>query len=208
MATTKKASISALDKIIKENFEDSKTIIWNNIELHVKRVLGLKESLAFVDDIVSSCFIDSSKEYLPEVEDFAIRCATVEAYTNVKLPEPIEHKHRIMYMTDLFAEVQNYIDMDQFEDLCKAAHEKARLAAESNIVALQNEVRKAVESVETLVSGITDMFSGIEAGDIKKFVDSVGSNGALDEEKLVRLITSQQGKAAAESGEIHDESDA
>lgn len=198
MANTKKTSISQLDKITKELFEESRDIVWNGIEIKVKRVLDLKEALAFVDRITSSCFVDGTNEYLPEAEDFAYRCTLVEMFTNVKLPESIEHKYRVLYRTDLCKEIEKYVYQDQLEDMRRSAHDKAVRIADANISALQKEVSDAAAAVSDLVSKITGLFSGIEDGDIKKFVDSVGENGVLDERKLVGLLTGN-GESAEEA---------
>ena len=189
MSDTKKISISAIDRVIKEKHEANKSVVWNGLEFTVKRTLGLKETLAFVDKIVSACFMDETNEYLPEVEDFAVRCAVVESYSDVRLPDSIEHKHKILYCTDLYIVILSNIDNVQFNELLSAARNKIGRIADANISALQKEVSLAAKMVSDTAEKIASLFDGIDEGDIQKVIRSIGESEPIDEEKIVRIIT-------------------
>lgn len=71
----KKVSISAVDNIIGERFLNIVTEQWYDIEVKMRRSLPFTEVLAFVDDVVQSCF-QRNGAYVPEVLDFAIVIAS------------------------------------------------------------------------------------------------------------------------------------
>lgn len=188
----KNISINAMDKIAKENYR--RTIIkdWNGHELVVKRLLPLNGVLEFARKVAASCFAQDTNEYLPEVRDFAIRSTVVEMYANINLPDNLEHQYELLYMTDIFDVVFAEIDKTQFNALVDAIDDKIAITAEANIQMLQSKIDDAAHSVSAIVEQVSSMFDGISNDDIKKLVDAVGQNG-IDEEKIIRLITGNEG---------------
>lgn len=95
----KKVSIALFDKIAKEQFQNEANIEWHDAQLRVKYALPLKDMLAFVDDVVGSCFHDKLG-YMPEVKDFAIKSNILSRYANFTLPDNLEHRYQLVYVTD------------------------------------------------------------------------------------------------------------
>ena len=65
---------------------------WNGLSISVTKRLGLRQVLAFIDEVVNGCFSEESGEYMPEVVDFAIRCNVLTRYANFTLPTDVEEK--------------------------------------------------------------------------------------------------------------------
>ena len=91
----KKVSISALDNIIGERFLNTVEEKWYDIEVKMRKNIPFTEMLAFVNDVVSSCF-QQKGEYVPEALDFAIKSNIIIRYTNVSLPDNLEHRYEIL----------------------------------------------------------------------------------------------------------------
>lgn len=88
----KRISISVMDKIIKEHFENTTTEQWYGIEVQIKKTLSFTEMMEFVNDVVLSCFQEDGG-FVPEVMDFAIRSNILSKYANFSLPDKLEHRY-------------------------------------------------------------------------------------------------------------------
>ena len=100
MAKTKKISVNAFQKVMKETYSPTYTFDWNGIEVTVNKTLSLKDMLEFVDDVVKSCFTEETNRYLPEVKDFVIRVCILEKYANFTMPQNVENQYELVYCTD------------------------------------------------------------------------------------------------------------
>ena len=92
----RRISINAMDSIMKTQYENITTECWNEIDITIKRTISLGDMLSFVNDVVASCFQDNG-EFMPEVLDFAIRSNIILKYSNVSLPDNLEHIVRLRY---------------------------------------------------------------------------------------------------------------
>ena len=189
MAQTKKISISAMDKIIKDTYEANKTIVWHGQDLVIKHSLSFTEMLKFVDSVVKSCFLQDTGDFTPEIKEFAIRSNLVDMYTNISLPDPLDHQYQLLYQTDIIDTIEENIDEEQYFGMVRAINDKLDHLAKARIEMLQRKLDDAVTSVSGIVSSFESLISGLEAGDLKKFVDAVNDKGFVDEEKIVHLIT-------------------
>lgn len=116
--TEKKVSIAQFDKIAREHFDNNVTIQWCGTEVKVKRSLPLMEVLAFVDDVVESCFHDQYG-YMPEVRDFVIKSNILSRYANFSLPDNLEHRYQMVYFTDAVDTVCEAINTTQLQENVK-----------------------------------------------------------------------------------------
>lgn len=119
----KRISITALDKIMKEKFDNQVVDTWNDIEVVMKRNLSITETLEFVNDVVMSCFSDSNG-FVPEVMDFAIKSNILSKYANFSLPDKLEHRHEIIYRTDAVFFVCEHINMEQLREITASIDKK------------------------------------------------------------------------------------
>ena len=112
----KRISISVMDKIIKEHFENTTTEQWYGIEVQIKKTLSFTEMMEFVNDVVLSCFQEDGG-FVPEVMDFAIRSNILSKYANFSLPDKLEHRYEIIYMTDIIDLVCSRINGAQLNEI-------------------------------------------------------------------------------------------
>lgn len=96
-----------------------KTIRWNGINIDIKNMLTLIDTIRFVDDVMYACSKGDDGPFVPEMIDFAFRLHIVLAYSNVELPKDLEDQHYILYSTDLYDCICDNINHAQFESLKK-----------------------------------------------------------------------------------------
>lgn len=179
----KKVSINAVDNIISERFANITSEQWYDVEVKIKRSLSFTEMLAFVNDAVQSCF-QKNGAYVPEVLDFAVKSNLISKYTNISMPDNLEHRYAILYNTDLADFVCKHINMQQFHEIVGSINRKLSYMCNTNTVAVQNRLNDLISAFETMQEKTEAMFSDVTPDDITRLVGAVG-DGALTEEKIV-----------------------
>lgn len=123
----KKISIASFDKVLKEQAVPNTTEHWFGNEVVIKHTISIAQMLAFVDNVVSSCFHDEG--YMPEVKDLLIKSNLLTRYANFTLPENLEHRYTLIYNTDAVAMVSKHISSAQFDEILRAIDEKSTTSA-------------------------------------------------------------------------------
>lgn len=186
----KRVSINAVDNIINERFVNVTSENWYDVEVKIRRSLPFTEMLAFVNDVVQSCF-QRNGAYVPEVLDFAIKSNLILKYTNVSLPDNLEHRYEILYNTDLVDFVCGHINMQQFQEVVNSINRKLSYMCNTNTVAVQNRLNDLISAFETMQEKTEAMFSNVTPDDITRLVGAVG-DGSLTEEKIVKAYMEQK----------------
>ena len=190
MAKIKRITVNAFENVMKETYTPTEVFDWNGIEVTVKKHLSLQEMLEFVDSVVKSCFANESHAYMPEVKDFAIKVCVLEKYANFTMPRNVESKYALVSYTDAFAQVLRHIDLGQFGEINVAIENKVANLAQANIEAVNKQMNELYSAFDNLQTQLASLFEGINGEDMKAVVEAL-SNGALDEEKLVKAYTAQ-----------------
>lgn len=185
----KKVSIALFDKIAKEQFQNDATIEWHDAQLRVKYTLPLTDMLAFVDDVVGSCFHDKLG-YMPEVKDFAIKSNILSRYANFTLPDNLEHRYQLVYATDAVDAVCAAIDGTQLQEIVDAINSKIRFLCDSKVTMIQERINDVLNTMEEMRDNTKSVFDGITQDDIKNLMGAITSSG-LDEKKLVQAYIEQ-----------------
>ena len=194
----KKVSIALFDKIAKEQFQNEATIEWHDAQLRVKYALSLTDMLAFVDDVVGSCFHDKLG-YMPEVKDFAIKTNILSRYANFSLPDNLEHRYQLVYMTDAVDAVCAAIDGTQLQEIVNSINSKIRFLCDSKATMIQERINDVLNTMEEMRDNTKSIFDGITQNDLKNLMGAITSNG-LDEQKLVQAYI-EQAKSKDEQAE-------
>lgn len=179
----RRISINAMDSIMKTQYENITTECWNEIDITIKRTISLGDMLSFVNDVVASCF-QGSGEFMPEVLDFAIRSNIILKYSNVSLPDNLEHRYAILYCTDIVNFVRGHADQEQVDEIINAIRRKVDYLCNTNVRAIQSKLNELISAFDNLQSKTADVFNNISSDDVAKLA-SVLSSGELSEEKIV-----------------------
>lgn len=198
MAKAKKVSISQMDKVIKEERDPNVTFDWNGATVEVKRMVPFTRVLGLVRTITDSCFAVDSGEFLPEVRELATRAAIVEEYSNVRLPDNIDHKYEVLFCTDIYDQIVQHIDGTQYGQVLMAVDERLDIMVDANIEAMRRRLDKALVEFENMIDQTMTLFNGVNPDDIEKVSKSIADNGMIDEKKLMQAyLEEKENKAEA-----------
>lgn len=186
MAKTKKISVNAFQKVMKETYSPTYTFDWNGIEVTVNKTLSLKDMLEFVDDVVKSCFTEETNRYLPEVKDFVIRVCILEKYANFTMPQNLENQYELVYCTDAVQQVMKYINPEQYNSIITSIENKINNIAQANIEAINQQMNELFNSFDNLQDKLGGLFAGLNSDDITNLTKAI-ADGGLDNEKLVEV---------------------
>lgn len=187
---SKKVSVREFDKICKDGFADTVTYGWHGCEITVKRYISLESTMRFVDSVVSVCFSDGG-EYMPEIMDFAIKSKVVEEYSNVSLPDNIEHRHKLIYGTDIVESILDNVSEAQVREIVSAIGKKVDHIRNENAARARADVDRLVASFESINSHMEDIFGAIDGSGLSSLIGAI-QNGRLDEEKVVSAYLAQR----------------
>lgn len=184
-----KITIEDYRKMTEKEFEQTIDAKWNNMALHIKHTLNLKEMMSFVQYVTGSCFSEDTNEYLPEIRDFATRCCIIENYSDLVLPESTDEKYEIVYNSDIVAFIVQKIDQPQFKEMLAAIDVKIKHMAQNSIEALNKQMSEVFSGLSILEKVASDMFNGIDTDTISKIAKTI-SDGGFSEKKLIEAFKS------------------
>lgn len=198
----KKVSIRAVDNIISERFSNVVSEQWYDVEVKMRRNLPFTEMLTFANDVVQSCF-QRDGVYTPEVLDFAIKSNIIGRYTNVSLPDNLEHRYEILYNTDLMDFIYKYINMAQVQEIVSSINKKLDYMCETNAAAVQSRLNDLVSSFEEVQKKMEDLFKDLAPDDLTRLISAIGGAG-LSEDKVVEAYLAQTKAADAEPVKVEE----
>lgn len=190
----KKISIKEFKKAIAEDYCSAVDVEWRGLHIHIRPCLSLKEMMTFVHDVVFSCFAENTREYLPEIKDFAIRCSILENYAGFTLPKDISNKYELVYGTDIIPFIIQHVEQAQFNNMLASIDKKVEHLAQSNIEALNQQMGQVVARFEALEENLSKIFSGIDNKSIVKIAEAI-AGGSFDENKLVQALSQNANKS-------------
>lgn len=190
MAKIKKIPASTFKAIVKDVSEPSEVFEWNGIEVTVKKNLSFQEMFEFVDTVVKSCFTSDTNAFIPEAMECVTKMCVLEKYANFSLPDDISTNYKFIYNTDIVEAVLAHINIEQFNEICRAVKKKVEYIAKSNIEAFIKQLNEIYSSFDNIQTQIADAFNGVDEGGIAKLIDAI-SKGKLDEKKLVEAYITQ-----------------
>lgn len=165
----KKVSISAVDNVISERFLNTTSEQWYDVEVKMRRSIPFTDMLTFVNDVVESCF-QRDGVYTPEVLDFAIKSNIISRYTNVSLPDKLEHRYAILYCSDIVDFVCQHINMQQVQEMVTSINRKLAYMCDTNTVSVQNRLNDLISAFETMQEKTEAMFSNVTPDDMTRLV--------------------------------------
>jgi len=162
------------------------------IDITTKLNLNFNEMLAFVNDIVSMVVVEEEGLYLPELFDLAVRRATVEAYTDYKLPGEIDEIYDILYNSTLydyllapfnFKHNEHLIDIEQHSAAVDASRKKVEF-----LVGKMTPETKLDELLKVAADTLTNLnatFSGVA---MSSLTSALGKINDIDASDVVKVI--------------------
>lgn len=104
------------------NETEYKTIVWRELNIVVRNMIKIEETLDMVNSIMEACTNnkDGAISCYPELMDFAVRANVVLRYSNVHLPADTREQYRILYGTDLYDVVRKEVSEAQLQSVADA----------------------------------------------------------------------------------------
>ena len=187
MAKTKKISINAFERVMKDN-ENTLVLDWHGIEVTVVKSISLKDMIAFVNYVVNNCISDEG-DYLPEAENFAFKVALLEKYANFTLPTNVEDKYDLVMRTDAADTVLSRVNQNQIRDISEAIDKKISNKLSMNTNLMLCKIQSLCEAIEGATDSMSEALNGVSSDELSKFVKAM-TNGEIDEEKIVKTYIS------------------
>lgn len=193
--TIKRVSITTLDKIAKETFNNNiETFEWYGADIVIKHSIGLSDVLEFVNNVVESCFGESGN-FIPEVMDFAIKGNILTKYANLTMPENLEHRYDLIYQTDIVDEVCKRINRAQLQEVISSISKKIDYLCSVNASVVQQKLNELVIAFEGMQKQTASLFDNVSNEDIEKLIGAV-SGGSISEEKIVEAYMKHKNDGA------------
>ena len=190
----KKISISAFEKVMKEHFHSTTVKEWYGLEINIRRNISVKDALEFAQEVAVGCFT-ADGVFVPEIGDFLIRSNVLRRYANFSLPEKLDKQYELVYGTDAFNVVCDYIDTNQLKSIIEAIDRKIDYMCDSGIVEIRTQLSEMVNSVNLMHSTAGDLVDNLSQEELKNVLN-IFKSGSVDEEKIVRAYLDHTKSAA------------
>lgn len=198
MTKNNRITADMLEQLINEGSDDipvsMQLVEWNGLNIEVTHTLSIKDAFSLVQDVVDMSFLEDGT-YAPEVTDFAMRAGVIDYYTNIDLPEKMEDRYRLVYSLPINEVVIEHINRTQFEVICDAAERRIEMLCDTDVLAMRERINTLLDALDELAGNADKLFGSVQTGDIAKLSAAL-ANGTIDEEKIVKALTSKPKRAA------------
>lgn len=186
---TKRISINKLEAAVKDCLGEVRTVDWRGLEIEIRRTIPFSVVMVIVDGVANACFDDG--KFVPERMDYVLRSCIVQFYTNLSMPSNAEKQYAILYSTDLYDVVLQYINPEQYYSIVDAVKNQIDYLRQTNVRDVQNKVQEVMKAMSGLMSAIGEIMSDVTSDDVAKLVEAIG-DGQLDEAKLMQAFLDQK----------------
>lgn len=154
-----------------------------SVKISVKHTLSLDDMLGFVDNVYECCVDITEGTYMPEVYDFAVRESLIRFYTDFEIAGDLSDKYDLLYSTELYDNVLDQINQNQFAIACDSAEKKIKYAVDTmtGVAAL-----KSMSVLEKLSQSLKEGFGGIDVDNLARLAQRL--NGVKDEDLAAELV--------------------
>lgn len=178
--------VMSIDEFASSITAENSKLSWNGFEITVKPRLTMAEVSGFTA-IVTDLSFGKDGSYTPEVYDFVIGLATVMMYTDLQLPKNVEDQYKLLTFTDLYCQITDMVDADQYSSAVQSALERIHNLTQANTDAIRKQAADVISAVDDLVKKIEDTFGGIDPEWMNGIAQAL-SSGKIDEEKLAKGV--------------------
>lgn len=189
--TKKRITINAFEKVMKENYQPIVEVEWNGLTIEIKRTLSFAEMMGFISGVVAACYNTENGVYTPDVKNFAIKMMVMENYANFTMPSNPEKMYELIYCTDAFDAVMQYVNQVQFREICDSIDERLDYITSASIEAANKQIAEMFSSMDGIQEQLSSLFGKVSDEDIKSLV-GVLVNGKFDEEEIVKAVLNEK----------------
>ena len=176
-------SINTLEKISKES-QQIITEQWEGIDVTMRHSLPFIDMLNFSNEVVDSCFTPDG-DFVPSVFDFAIKSGVLVYYANFTLPDNIENRYALIYSTNAFNFVMEYINTTQLNEIINASKKKISYLCNRDLLAVRSKLNELIAVFDGMQNQTTRMLENLSEEEMITLLNSISTSGSLSEEKIV-----------------------
>lgn len=147
--------------------------VYDGIIVDVKRSLGMKEALQFVQDIVSTCFDEEEATYIPEIFDAAVRIGTLMHYAGFDVPKEADKAFKVVYETELFDSILQVIDGRQFDELIAGAKRKIAFKRDLLTATAAQKVTELIAKMDEVMSKSVEVIDKVDTEELSNTIKEI-----------------------------------
>ena len=159
-----------------------------DVEIQIKKTIGLPEMMLFVQEVVEACIDGESGEYLPEAYDFAIRSAVLTHYANFAMPANLEKQYWLVYNTRAFQQVLTNINETQFGDIIRAIDKKIKYMLDVMSSAAISKIHEAIGKLNEFAEKSEGMFGNATSEDMSNLMKGIAKLKDMKEEDIAKAV--------------------
>lgn len=185
-------SINKLESVLKENVVSVPMNGVEDVVITIRRTLPLKDMMQFIENVVSSCVDAQTASYTPEIKEFVIRSEVLTTYANFNLPSNVEKQYELVYGTDAFAQVAEYINWGQLAEIRAAIDSRIEHEVKMIETVLAAKTNEMIARVENMVEQFEAAFGGINGNEFNEVVKKLSEMDSMTEESIAKAVLGVQ----------------
>lgn len=181
-------SYKVIEEALKGEYRDEELVTWNDIDIIVKKKIGIEDVINFVSQVADASF-DENGDYHPEFREFLYRQGVVIYFTNINLPKDSAKQFDFLYSGDFFSTIENNIDEEFLFDIRCAIEQKIEYRIKMSVEAINKMTIERFNSFDGLLSDLENIGAMLSDEDLKKLIEVVSSDKfEVDEGALAKAI--------------------
>ena len=143
--------------------------------IQVTPLLDMDTFASAVESVANTCF-DKNGKYIAWVKDIAFMHVVLSSYTNLTVPEKLKDEFDLLVGTDVYRNVVDVIDADQFYMLKAAVSKKIRATMEENNSSREQELDRALTMLNLITQKyyeIGTIFNEVMGDDMKALMEKL-----------------------------------
>ncbi len=141
------------------------------------------EMIKFIVDSVFTSGINTIQSYTPEYEEFARRCAVIDYYTDLKLPDKLDDVWLLLNQTTIYFDVVEAVGREEIGLVFEEA--RKGIDARKQYLANKTDINALFEKIGNMVSNVGNDFS---KEDLNSILDVFKNMPNLSEDQIVSGI--------------------
>lgn len=182
-----------------------RTFEWNDQTVEVRQFLPFKEALAFVNDVVDGCF-DESGTFIPEALDFLKRYELIKQYTNITMPNDTATIYAILYGTELYDDILEFVNLDQLDALHVTISKRIEMITNDQKEKLESKISELYSTLSNFANTIQEVFGDTTGEQFAEFISAI-ANGDVNAEKIVSSLLKAKREEIANDTDGHKEAE-
>lgn len=146
---------------------------YGDFTINIKNTISLKDAIAFINYVVSTCTDEENADYSPELFDFAVRVSTLIYFAGIDAPKDPEKAYDVCYGTDLYHSVYSLINQEQHNELVTGAKENLDYHKDMLCSAAAVKAIELIDKMDTIVSKGAEAMDKLNTDEFVAKLDSV-----------------------------------